>query len=217
VATWPLQISGSIGLLTSGWGWRTIKGKRGFHPGWDQHAPIGSEVHAVMGGRVIRAAWDAGSGCAVFVRHEEPPAWLQSEYMHLSAYGVEVGDHVEEQQPIALSGNTGASLGAHLHLGFRASGAWIAANKAGWHLRPDEDYRRSAGGGYVLNPGLFLSDAAIVAMPPAPGVSGFGDLGVPIFHLKRWCIEQGTDRAMQILAGAGALAFFAWAISGRRR
>ncbi len=43
-------------------------------------------------------------------------------YMHLSQINVELGKPVEKGDLIALSGNTGYSLGPHLHLSVRIYG-----------------------------------------------------------------------------------------------
>jgi murein DD-endopeptidase MepM/ murein hydrolase activator NlpD len=43
-------------------------------------------------------------------------------YMHLSKINVELGKPVEKGDLIALSGNTGYSLGPHLHLSVRIHG-----------------------------------------------------------------------------------------------
>ena len=42
-----------------------------------------------------------------------------SSYLHLSKINVKVGDVVERGQVIGLSGDTGYTEGAHLHLGIR--------------------------------------------------------------------------------------------------
>ena len=49
-----------------------------------------------------------------------------SSYCHLSQPLVKVGDRVKAGEVIAISGNSGMSKGAHLHLGVRdASGQWL--------------------------------------------------------------------------------------------
>ena len=52
-----------------------------------------------------------------------------SFYLHLSEIKVEVGEVVELGQIVALSGATGYTLGAHLHLGIRINDIAIDPEK----------------------------------------------------------------------------------------
>eukprot|EP00966_Prymnesium_polylepis_P097034 2247817-Prymnesium_polylepis.1 len=91
---------------------------------YDFVMPVGTPVIAARGGVVV-AACDSFRGCGntpddkakanyVSLRHADG---LYSRYYHLRHRGakVRVGEHVEQGQLIALSGNTGYSGGPHLH------------------------------------------------------------------------------------------------------
>jgi murein DD-endopeptidase MepM/ murein hydrolase activator NlpD len=63
-------------------------------------------------GRVIRAGWAGGYGWMVMIDHGRD---VLSLYAHLSEIRVEVGQRVDGQQLIGLSGSSGNARGAHLH------------------------------------------------------------------------------------------------------
>jgi murein DD-endopeptidase MepM/ murein hydrolase activator NlpD len=71
---------------------------------------------AVNRGVVRIAANYRNYGKSIFIDHGLE---LVSYYLHLSKYKVKVGDVVERGQVIGLSGHTGYTLGAHLHLGIK--------------------------------------------------------------------------------------------------
>ncbi len=79
---------------------------------------IGTEVFAARSGIVIAAVdshpTDGAEPNKVVIVHSDESVGV---YGHLANKGVfvEPGDHVEEGQKIALSGNSGASSGPHLH------------------------------------------------------------------------------------------------------
>ena len=65
-----------------------------------------------------------GYGNLVFIKHNINGSPLQSDYCHLSsvAPGIEIGVQVKRGQPIGVMGDTGHSLGAHLHFQISTSG-----------------------------------------------------------------------------------------------
>jgi murein DD-endopeptidase MepM/ murein hydrolase activator NlpD len=96
--------------------------KTGYHPGLDLRAAIGTPVKAIADGVVVGAGsegWNGGYGHYVEVDHGDG---LASLYAHLSELNVEVGQSVRGGDLLALSGNTGASTGPHLHLEVREHG-----------------------------------------------------------------------------------------------
>lgn len=110
--------------VTSPYGMRKhpVMRKRIMHEGIDLRAKY-EEVYSVMDGEVIAVSSDRISGRYVTVRY---PGTYTCSYCHLSRTLVRIGDHVRAGEVIALSGNTGMSTGAHLHLGVRgASGEKI--------------------------------------------------------------------------------------------
>lgn len=109
------------GRVTSPFGTRVNpfdKSKKQFHPGLDYSAPEGTPVCCACDGVVERAYFSSPNdlahsyGLCVIVRHD---ATLQTRYAHLSAMSVKAGDKVKQGDVLGLSGNTGASKGAHLH------------------------------------------------------------------------------------------------------
>jgi len=93
---------------------------RGFdivlHPAIDITAPANSVVGSVLDGTVIFSGWTDADGYTITVQH---PGNLVSVYKHNQKLLKAIGDKVKAGDPIALVGNTGASLldkGDHLHL-----------------------------------------------------------------------------------------------------
>ncbi|MEN8144525.1 MAG: peptidoglycan DD-metalloendopeptidase family protein [Gemmatimonadota bacterium] len=89
---------------------------------YDFRMPIGTTVTATRGGVVIFVRGtnrdgnrSPGDENFVFIEHADGTIM---HYMHLTFNGplVAVGDTVVQGQPIALSGDTGGSIGPHLHV-----------------------------------------------------------------------------------------------------
>lgn len=92
------------------------------HQGTDFRASEGTPVYAMNRGRVAFAGTFRNYGHTVIIDHG---LGLMTFYMHLSEAEVEKGDNVEKGALIAQSGNTGYSLGPHLHLSVRIDGLTI--------------------------------------------------------------------------------------------
>lgn len=108
--TWPAK-----GRITSPFGNRThpVTGAvSSFHNGIDIAVPEGTEVRAPMNGIVQSVYSNAAGGKQVILEH--PNGW-KTGFAHLSAQLVTPGQAVSKGDVIALSGNTGASTGPHLH------------------------------------------------------------------------------------------------------
>ena len=105
------------GEYSSGFGYRG----RGFHPGVDLRAPIGSQVRAAVGGTVVFAGRYYAYGVMIEIRHQDGSV---ARYAHLSgvARGLQVGDVVMPGQPIGAVGRTGRTTGPHLHVELRRDG-----------------------------------------------------------------------------------------------
>jgi murein DD-endopeptidase MepM/ murein hydrolase activator NlpD len=82
------------------------------HEGVDIEAPIGTPIEAAKAGTVSYAGWESGYGNYTCIAHG---GGFQTCYGHQSKINVKVGQLVDQGQEIGLSGNTGASEGAHLH------------------------------------------------------------------------------------------------------
>lgn len=112
----------SGGLITSGYGYRprpNVAGATSNHPAIDWATPTGTPIYASSGGTVSKAGWIGSYGYAVYIDHEDGK---QTRYAHLSRIQVTVGQKVRQGERIALSGNTGASTGPHVHFEIRVHG-----------------------------------------------------------------------------------------------
>lgn len=106
------------GTLTSTFKWRWGR----MHKGVDWAVPTGTAVRASCGGTVVSAGWSSGYGYCVTLRH---PDGRQTRYAHLSKILVSSGQKVDQNQKIALSGNTGRSTGPHLHFEIIINGSQV--------------------------------------------------------------------------------------------
>ena len=106
------------GTLTSTFKWRWGR----MHKGIDWAVPTGTAVRASCGGTVVSAGWASGYGYCVLLRH---PDGRQTRYGHLSKILVSAGQKVDQNQKIALSGNTGRSTGPHLHFEILINGSQV--------------------------------------------------------------------------------------------
>ncbi len=94
------------------------------HNGIDIAAPIGTPIHAALGGVVLDTGnTDLVRGCYSFgkwimVIHGNG---LSTLYSHLSAIDVSKGQSVSAGQVIGLSGMTGSATGPHIHFGVYAT------------------------------------------------------------------------------------------------
>jgi murein DD-endopeptidase MepM/ murein hydrolase activator NlpD len=119
-------ISGKTGTKSSANGYymRPVSGgikTQGIH-GYnaiDIGIPVGSNIMASAGGRVIVArqdGWNGGYGGYVVIQHANGS---QTLYAHTSSIIVSVGQSVVQGQIIGYTGNTGKSTGSHLHFEIR--------------------------------------------------------------------------------------------------
>lgn len=106
------------GTLTSTFKWRWGR----MHKGVDWAVPTGTAVRASCGGTVVSAGWASGYGYCVTLRH---PDGRMTRYGHLSKILVSSGQKVDQNQKIALSGNTGRSTGPHLHFEMLINGSQV--------------------------------------------------------------------------------------------
>lgn len=86
------------------------------HSGVDYAASEGTPVKSIADGIIRSARNQRGYGKTVIIQHEEGVNTLSG---HLNEYKVHQGDTVKAGDIIALSGNTGASTGPHLHFEMR--------------------------------------------------------------------------------------------------
>ena len=85
------------------------------HDGVDFALPINTPIIAADDGEVVFAGSDGPYGFTVILKH----SFGQTYYGHLSSSLVQLKQKVIKGEKIALSGNSGLSLGSHLHFALR--------------------------------------------------------------------------------------------------
>jgi murein DD-endopeptidase len=88
------------------------------HNGTDFAVRTGTPVYAPGDGLVSRVVRHKYAGLYIEIKHGEK---YKTRYLHLSKALVKKGQYIKRGQKIALSGNTGASTGAHLHYEFHVN------------------------------------------------------------------------------------------------
>ena len=112
----------SGGWISSYFGYRprpNVAGATSNHEAVDWATPTGTPIYASSAGTVARAGWIGSYGNAVYINHADGK---QTRYAHLSKILVTPGQKVRQGERIALSGNTGASTGPHVHFEIRVNG-----------------------------------------------------------------------------------------------
>ena len=101
--------------MASGYGYRTdpFTKKRRFHYGMDFTARKGTPIYATGNG-VVKRADNRSSGYGKHIRIDHDFGYV-SLYAHLSKYNVRRGQRVKRGDIIGYVGNTGRSVGPHLH------------------------------------------------------------------------------------------------------
>lgn len=110
--------------ITSEYGYRyhPVTGVYKFHSGIDMAGD--TKVYTVAPGTVAGISWkNSCGGTMLFVHHNINGKYYTSTYMHLSQVKVKVGDYVDQNTNIAITGGTKAltpwdtcTTGRHLHL-----------------------------------------------------------------------------------------------------
>ncbi|MEU8827981.1 transglycosylase family protein [Streptomyces sp. NPDC048636] len=103
------QLGTAYGVAGSSW-------SSGHHTGADFPVPVGTTVRAVGPAEVVAAGWGGSYGYQVVLRHSDG---MYSQYAHMSALSVQVGQAVKGGQQIGSSGSTGNSTGPHVHFEVR--------------------------------------------------------------------------------------------------
>lgn len=125
--------------MASGYGWRVdpIYHIRRFHEGMDFSAPIGTEIFATGNSTVIFAGWKQGYGQTVDLDHG---FGYSTRYAHCSKLLVRPGQKVKRGDVIALVGNTGKSVGPHLHYEVHYQGRPVDPRNFYFYDLSPEDY-----------------------------------------------------------------------------
>jgi murein DD-endopeptidase len=111
----------TMGPVTQSFGESTnvMTGKPWFHNGIDILTPMRTPVLSVLPGVVSETGEDKSLGNYVVVDHNNG---YKTMYGQLDEITAVKGRRVAQGETIALSGNTGASTGPHLHFGVHLDG-----------------------------------------------------------------------------------------------
>lgn len=91
-----------------------------FHGGIDIAKPTGTELVAIIDGKVIKTGYEAdGYGHYIIIEAEKSKQTVL--YAHCNSIVASEGDEVKKGQTIATIGSSGKSTGPHLHLEIRDS------------------------------------------------------------------------------------------------
>ena len=113
------------GLISSPYGPRESS-IDGFHYGIDIAVAENSQVHCSNSGIIVKAEFNEMIGNVVYINH---PDGKQTMYAHNNKLLVNIGDKVNQNDVIALSGNTGSrSTGSHVHFEIRTNNGSISVN-----------------------------------------------------------------------------------------
>ena len=104
-----------LSRMASGYGWRSdpFTKARKKHNGMDFTAPTGTPIYATGNGKVKRAD-NTASGFGQHIEIDHGYGY-RTIYAHLSKYNVKRGQNVSRGDLIGFVGNTGRSVGPHLH------------------------------------------------------------------------------------------------------
>ncbi|WP_300567405.1 peptidoglycan DD-metalloendopeptidase family protein [Flavobacterium sp.] len=96
------------------------------HSGTDYAAPQGTPIMTTASGVVEAAAYSAGNGNYVKVKHDRT---YSTQYLHMSRILVRRGQHVTQGQVIGKVGSTGLATGPHVCYRFWKNGKQVDALK----------------------------------------------------------------------------------------
>ncbi len=123
----PLKSVNWKTVVTSKFGKRILRGKVNYHTGLDMGVVEGTEVSAIMSGKVLIAnTGNTGYGNYIVINHG---SGYISLYAHLSKIMITAGNYVQAGDVIGKSGNTGNSTGPHLHLEIIENGLLVDPEK----------------------------------------------------------------------------------------
>ena len=150
--------------ITSPFGQRELHGQTSMHNGVDISMPEGTNIYSVDSGEVKQARFSETYGNVIEIDHGNGRT---TRYAHLKSMNVKVGDKVEKDQLIALSGNTGAksgphkTTGPHLHLEDRRNNT---------PQSPSQEVIEASVRGKLLNDGSITLNSARSDPPAAPPI-----------------------------------------------
>lgn len=117
-------VAPSDGTMDSPYGDQSFyNGRRAWwHQGMDYAASAGAPVVAANAGTVALAQSLPLGGTTVVIDHGQG---VLTEYLHLSAFTVRVGTHVDKGTLVGRIGATGLVTGPSLHWGLYVNGTWV--------------------------------------------------------------------------------------------
>ena len=120
LATTP-SIFPANGWMTSAFGKRKdpFTGMEEFHDGVDVAASQGSPIYATADGYVHKIATEKTGGKVIILNHG---GGVTTVYCHLSEFNVKVGQKVKREDVIGFVGQTGKTIGPHVHYEVRLNG-----------------------------------------------------------------------------------------------
>ena len=150
--------------ISSPFGERDREGRTSMHNGVDIAMPEGTNIYSVDSGEVKQARFSETYGNVIEIDHGNGRT---TRYAHLKSMNVKVGDKVEKDQLIALSGNTGAksgphkTTGPHLHLEDRRNNT---------PQSPSQEVIEASVRGKLLNDGSITLNSGRSDPPAAPPI-----------------------------------------------
>lgn len=108
----PTQVHPIPSAHTYGDGWGASRGARA-HRGVDMFSPCGTQLVAVMNGRIVHSSFHGAAGHYLVLRNKKIKR--DYVYMHLRKRGLPKGTKVVRGQWIGSMGDTGNASGCHLH------------------------------------------------------------------------------------------------------
>jgi hypothetical protein len=142
----------------------------GSHPAVDIKMPVGTPVHAIANGKVVKTSTQSdGFGHHIVIQHPNAPdpnggtTTLYSCYVHMDQVNVAEGQNVLKGDVIGTSGNTGTSTTPHLHF-------QIDRDSAPWHPYWPFSWSESQAAGLsffeAVNAGLGMNNAKMYTINP---------------------------------------------------
>ena len=124
------------GRISSPFGTRVhpITKVKSFHNGIDIAYPVGTEIFTPVDS-LIASVYDHDKGGKTVIL-KDINTGDRYGFAHLSKPLVKIGQLIPRGSVIALSGNTGASTGPHLHLTYSIGGTWTG-NMSKGHIFQD--------------------------------------------------------------------------------
>ncbi|MEZ9042529.1 MULTISPECIES: peptidoglycan DD-metalloendopeptidase family protein [unclassified Vibrio] len=104
------------------------------HFGTDYATPIGTKVHSLSDGIVLKSRYNRFAGNYLTIKHADGN---YARYLHLSERHVLAGEYITKGQIIGLTGNSGRTTGPHLHLELSVTGVPVNFEQ---YINADKSY-----------------------------------------------------------------------------